>query len=148
MANFVYNYGKFLLANGGVNLVTDSIVLMLVNASYTGASSNANSNVVSEVSSYEITATNYTRQALASKSVVEDDANTSAPGAYFKAANVTFQTLLSGNTIGGAILLKNTGSDATSGLIAFYDITDTPTNGGDITIQWAADASGGVLKLA
>ena len=145
MANFVYNYGKFLLANGGVNLVTDNIVLMLVNATYTGAVSNANSNVVSEVSSYEITATSYGRQTLTSKAIVEDDANTYA---YFKAANVTFSSLGSGNTVGGAILFKNTGSDATSGLLAFYDITDTPTNGGDITIQWAADGSGGVLKLA
>lgn len=145
MANFVYNYGKFLLANGGVNLVTDNIVLMLVNSTYTGAVSNANSNVVSEVSSYEITATGYGRQTLASKVIVEDDANTYA---YFKAANVTFATLGTGNTVGGAVLFKNTGSDATSGLLAFYDITDTPTNGGDITIQWAADGAGGVLKLA
>ena len=39
-------------------------------------------------------------------------------------------------------------ASAASPLIAFYDVTDTPTNGGDITIQWAAAASGGVLKLA
>ena len=28
MANFVYNYGKFLLANGSLNLLTDNIALL------------------------------------------------------------------------------------------------------------------------
>lgn len=148
MANFVYNYGKYVLANGSVNLLTDNIALMLVSNTYTGAVANANSNLVSEITSYEITTgtvSGYARQVLATKTVTEDDTNGFS---YFNAANVTFTGLGTGNTVGGAVLIKDTGSNATSSLIAFYDITDTPTNGGDITIQWAAAASGGVLKLA
>lgn len=149
MANFVYNYGKFLLANGGINLLTDNIALILVANTYIEPGvANNKSNVLSEISSYEITTgtvSGYARYALTSKSVVEDDTNGFA---YFKAANVTFSTLGTGNTVGGAVLIKETGSNTTSPLIAFYDVTDTPTNGGDITIQWASDANGGVLKLA
>lgn len=155
MANFVYNYGKFLLANGGVNLITDNIALLLVSTGYEGSNTVANladANTVSEIASYELTTgtvSGYTRYALASKSVAEtDDGGTSNGFAYFKAANVTFTTLGTGNTVGGAVLIKDTGSNTTSALIAFYDVTDTPTNGGDITIQWASDANGGVLKLA
>lgn len=148
MANFVYNYGKYVLANGSVNLLTDNIALMLVSNTYTGAVANANSNLVSEITSYEITTgtvSGYQRYALTSKTVTEDDTNGFS---YFNAANVTFASLGSGNTVGGAVLINDTGLNTTSSLIAFYDITDTPTNGGDITIQWAAAASGGVLKLA
>lgn len=148
MANFVYNYGKFLLANGGVNLLTDNIALLLVANTYTGSVANADSNVVHEIVSYEVTTgtvSGYARYALTSKSVAEND---TGDFAYFKAANVTFTTLGTGNTIGGAVLIKQGADNNASPLIAFYDVTDTPTNGGDITIQWASDANGGVLKLA
>lgn len=155
MANFVYNYGKFLLANGGLNLITDNVALLLVSTGYENSNTVAflaDANTVHEVATYEVTTSTvsgYARQALTSKSVAEtDDAGTSNGFAYFKAANVTFSTLGTGNTIGGAILFKQGADNNASPLIAFYDVTDTPTNGGDITIQWAADASGGVLKLA
>jgi hypothetical protein len=154
MANFVYNYGKFLLANGNINLLTDNIAVLLVANTYistdaglTGVANN-NSNTVHEITSYEVTTgtvSAYARQNLASKTITEDDTNDFA---YLSAANVTFSTLGTGNTIGGAVLFKQGADNNASPLIAFYDITDTPTNGGDITIQWAAAASGGVLKLA
>jgi hypothetical protein len=54
----------------------------------------------------------------------------------------------SGATAVGVVLYKDTGTPTTSPLLAYYDITDTPTNGGDITIAWAAVGSGGVLRLA
>jgi hypothetical protein len=143
MANFVYDYGKFLLANGGVNLLTANLVVVLMANTYinggtpsTGVANNK-SNVHSEVSSYEITTgtvSGYARQVLGTKSVAEDDPNGFA---YLKAANTTFTGLGTGNTIGGAVIIVDTGVNTTSSLIAFFDVTDTPTNGGDITIQWA-----------
>lgn len=147
MANFVYNYGKYVLANGSVNLITSNVALILVANTYAGAVANAASNLVSEIASYEITTgtvSGYARQVLANKTVTEDDANGFS---FFNASNVTFSSLGTGNTVGGAVLVVDTGNDATSPLLAFYDITDTPTNGGDITIQWANTVNGGVLKL-
>lgn len=152
MANFVYNYGKLLLANGDLNLLSDNVALMLVNSSYeTSATANVivDSDTVSEMNTYEISVSGYSRQVLTNKAVTEtDDGNNQAGFAYFAASNVVFANLASGQTIGGAVLIRDTGSNATSALIAFYDIIDTPTNGGDITIQWANSVNGGVLKLS
>ena len=155
MANFVYNYGKFLLANGSLNLLTDNIALLLVTPDYEASNTIANladANTMHEIASYELTTgtvSGYARYALASKSVSETDDGSSSNGfAFFKASNVTFSSLGTGNTVGGCILIRQGADNNACPLIAFYDVVDTPTNGGDITIQWASDANGGVLKLA
>ena len=155
MANFVYNYGKFLLANGSLNLLTDNIALLLVTPGYEASNTVANladANTMHEIASYELTTgtvSGYARYALASKSVSETDDGSSSNGfAFFKASNVTFSSLGTGNTVGGCILIRQGADNNACPLIAFYDVVDTPTNGGDITIQWASDANGGVLKLA
>lgn len=148
MANFTYNYGKFLLANGSLNLLSDNIAVLLVAGSYTGAAANNNANVVHEIVSHEITTgtvSGYARQSLTSKTITEDDTNDFA---YLAAANVTFSTLGTGNTVTGVILFKQGANNNASPLIAYYDVTPTLTNGGDITIEWANSANGGVLKLA
>jgi len=155
MANFVYNQGKFLLANGSLNLLTDNIALLLVTPSYEASNTIAHladANTVHELASFELTTgtvTGYGRYALTSKTVSEtDDAGTSNGFAFFQAANVTFASLGTGNTVGGCVLFRQGANNNASPLIAFYDVVDTPTNGGDITIQWASNANGGVLKLA
>jgi hypothetical protein len=155
MANFVYNQGKFLLANGSLNLLTDNIALLLVTPSYEASNTVANladANTVHEIATYELTTgtvSGYARYALAGKAVSEtDDAGSSNGFAFFGASNVTFSSLGIGNTVGGCILFRQGANNNASPLIAFYDVVDTPTNGGDITIQWASDANGGVLKLA
>ena len=155
MANFVYNYGKFLPANGSLNLLTDNIALLLVTPGYEASNTVANladANTMHEIASYELTTgtvSGYARYALASKSVSETDDGSSSNGfAFFKASNVTFSSLGTGNTVGGCILIRQGADNNACPLIAFYDVVDTPTNGGDITIQWASDANGGVLKLA
>lgn len=145
--NFVTNKAKFLLANGSLELLNDTLKVALVSNNWTGI--NANGNFMQEVSQnvlpYEITVSGYSRQTLTNKVVVEEDVATGY--AYFTASNVTFSTLATGNTVGGAVLFKDTGDDTTNPLIAFYSIIDTPTNGGDITIQWANSVNGGILKL-
>lgn len=56
----------------------------------------------------------------------------------FDAADVTF-TALSGNSFESLVLFKNTGTDTTCDLIAFWDTASglpfTPT-GGNVTILW------------
>lgn len=143
MANGVYNRAKYMMLDGTLDLPTAAdLRVLLVNASY---SFNPDHNFVSDVVANEISVAGYSRQALTTESITEDDANDMA---YLDADDVVFASLAAGQTVGGAVLYKFNAADAAAEVIAFYDVTDTPTNGGNITIQWAAPASGGVLKLA
>jgi len=64
----------------------------------------------------------------------------SVAAGVFDADNVTF-TAVSGNSVESVNILKDTGSAATSNLIAYFDTgTGLPVtpNGGDITVTWNA----------
>lgn len=58
------------------------------------------------------------------------------------AADVTFSALPAGDTITGLWIVKDTGVEATSRLVAWFDTkADTtainvPTNGGDVVVTW------------
>lgn len=148
MANIVYNRGKFIV--GTVDMTGTTFRLMLVSTGYV---ENQDHNTVddgttSDPLSYEIGVGGYSRQNVTLSSF-EDDTNDFAG---LDATDKTFSALLAGATIGGAVLYRystsgGTTSDTGQDLISFYDVTDTPTNGGDITIQWASTSAGGVLKL-
>lgn len=142
MANGVYNRGKFVLASG-VNLGTANLYVLLVKSDYTFDN---NHDFYANLSANEVSTSGYTAGglALAGKAVAEDDTNDFA---FLFGNNLTFTALATGPTVGGAVLYISTGVAATSQVIAFYDVTDTPTNGGDISINWAANSAGGVLRL-
>jgi hypothetical protein len=77
--------------------------------------------------------------------VSQDDANTRAEA---KASKLTFQTLATGQTVGAAVLYQELGTDGQDLAIAFYDLTDTPTNGGNIEVRWNnVDGTGAFLRL-
>ena len=63
--------------------------------------------------------------------------------AYLDADDLVF-TAINAGTIGYAILYKDTGTASTSPLICAIDVTDTATNGGNVTFVWN---SAGILKL-
>lgn len=95
---------------------------------------------VASVAASELAVTGYTggfggggRKTLAARTLVTDDTNDRG---VFDAADVTWNALSTGDTIAYVVLFKELVSDALSPLIALFDITDTPTNGGDIVIQW------------
>ncbi len=145
MASAWYNKGKFDVLNGSTVLLASGIKCMLVNSAYSFVDTH---NFVSDVSANEISVTNYTggfagsgRKLLTAKTVTEDDTNDLA---YFDAADLTWTALGAGATIGGAILIRELTTDANSVVLAFMDLTDTATNGGDITISWNA---AGILKI-
>jgi hypothetical protein len=56
--------------------------------------------------------------------------------------------MAAGETIGGLVLFRHTGTDSTAPLIAFYDLVDIATSVGTLTVVWATPANGGVLKGA
>jgi hypothetical protein len=68
--------------------------------------------------------------------------------AAFTASNATFTAVAGGATAGQVGLYKDTGVATTSKILGVFDITDITTNGGDITIQFASLASGGLVKWA
>lgn len=134
MASIVYNKGAYLALTASLNFGSDTIKALLVQSSYTP---NKDHNFVSDIVASEISVSGYSRQTLATKTVTEDDTNDRV---VFDADNPSFGSLAAGQTIGGVVIFKDTGSDATSPLLFFNDTADTATNGNTVTFQ--IDAGG------
>lgn len=142
MANSVTNKCKFEVFTGTADLDASDLRVLLLKSV---AAPNADTNFISDVVADEISVGGYARQALAGETVTEDDANDFA---YLDATDPVFTALVAGQTIGWMCLFRQTGADATAPIYCNYDLTDTPTNGGDVTVVFAAPASGGALKGA
>lgn len=123
MASSLYPKGKEKFLTGAINLSSDTIkVAMVDTGTYTY---NATHEFYSSVSAAVIG----TPQTLGTKTVTDG---------VFDAADATF-TAVSGASVEALVIYKDTGSAATSPLIAFIDTgTGLPVtpNGGDITITW------------
>ena len=145
----VYNHFKAVEANGTLDLLTDTLKVMLVGSTYTA---NADHDYVNP-SAYqmELGGTGYTggylgsgRKTLSSKTVTEDDTNDRGT---FTAAPVTW-TAINAGTAAAAIIIRERAAtgDTMSELIAYIDTGGFPvvTNGGDFTVQWSAN---GILQL-
>lgn len=140
MASVVYNKGKQLMMNGGVDFDTDDIRVLLVTSSYVV---NPDHDFVDDITN-ELSGGNYVRKALASESVTLDNTNDRA---YFDAADVVWTALgaAAGNPV-AAVVYRFVSTDADSPLLAYVELTTPPApNGGDYTIAWNA---GGLLRLA
>ena len=126
MANVLYNKAKesFISQNPSIDLDTDTIKVALVDTgTYTFSAAHQYYSSVTGVVGTPAT--------LASKTITNG---------VFDAADVTF-TAVTGASVEALVVYKDTGSAATSPLIAFIDTgTNLPVtpNGGDITIQWNA----------
>ena len=124
MANAIYAKGKEKFLSGSINLVSDTIKVMLVKNDY--AQNLATDEFVSSVSASRLG----TDQTLGAKSVA---------AGVFDAGDVTYTAVTAGATSEGVVVYKDTGVEATSPLLFYIDtITGFPlaTNGGDITIAW------------
>lgn len=150
MAATVTNRGKHLIAQA-FSANTTGLTLMLVTTGYTYSNDHdtISDGTTDDPQSYEISVGGYSRQALASDSVFEDDTNDFAGLDH---ANVTFSSLVAGQTIGGAVLYRysssgGTTSDTGQDYVSYYALTATPTNGGDVTIAIAATSDGALLKF-
>lgn len=157
MASGFYNQGLVDVTNGTIDLDTDTVKLMLVDTGYTFDPDHDvidnGANNATDPSFNEIVATNYTggfggggRKTLTITSGVNDTNNR----ADFAVADVTWTSLGGGtnDTIGGAILVKEGTNDTDSRLIVFFDLTDTPTNGSDVTLDFNSLASGGNIRFS
>jgi hypothetical protein len=139
MANLTYNGAKAGIMGvpttgtpaAHINLTVDTVKVMLLSTASVVASETS-------VSGYTGGFGGAGRKALASVTLQADDANDRA---LFDAADVTWTALGAGQTLAYAVLFKELTSDALSPLIALFDFTDTPTNGGDITLVWSTSPS-------
>lgn len=149
MAN-VYNRAKFKLLDGTADLdaSTPEIRCLLLKSS---VSFNEDHNVVSDLTpgTNEISVSGYTRQTLAGVSVSQDNSDNRGEAS---ANQVTFSGLATGQTVGAAVVYKRASAgsdtDASDWLIGFYDLTDTPTNGGDIIVRFDNANPGDFLRVA
>lgn len=124
MANALYAKGKEKFLSGAIDLTSATIKVALVKNDY--AQNLTTDEFYTSISASVVG----TPQTLASKTVTSG---------VFDAADVTFTAVTAGSTLEAVVIYKDTGSSATSPLIAYIDtITGFPlaTNGGDITIQW------------
>lgn len=141
MASFFYTTGLAALIGSEDLGAASTYKLMLVSAAYAEAKSHE---FVTDLGVGELSVTNYVR-----KSVTPTIAANNTSGSErveVSIADQTWTALGSGATIHGAVLIKDTGSNATSKLICFFDVANTATNGGDITLDFAA--TGGNIQIS
>lgn len=126
MADFIYEtYKEKLLTNNAevADLTTANVAIALVNSTYSSAASSTLHDHLSDVNG----------QVGSSVSL----SGLSVTGGTFDAANVTFTSVASGDTVTGFVVYVDTGTTTTSPLIAHIDsISDIVTNGGDIILNF------------
>jgi hypothetical protein len=138
MAQTVTNKGKQLFATGGIVPGTTDLQMGLLKtlAAHTNV---PDINFITDMEAHadfaELTgASGYARVALTSEAATEDDSNDRS---NIDADNVSFGALGTGGTIVGAFIFKQVTNDTDSPVIAIYDLTSTPTNGGTVTVNIA-----------
>lgn len=130
MASFVTNRGARDLSVGTsgtqITWASDTIKARLVASSFTPDKDNTSMTGYTAIG---------TDQTLGSKTFTEDTTNDRI---VYDGADPTWSAVAGGSTVGWVVIFKFVTNDAGSTPIAVLDITDTPTNGGDITITFAA----------
>ena len=123
MASAVYPSLKSLLLTAGIDLESDATIkaVLLDTGTYTYSGAHDFYN--------DVTGQVGTPVALASKTIA-----TPNPGTY-DAADTTL-TSVSGASVEAILIFKDTGTAATSDLVAYFDGVSVTPNGGNITIQW------------
>lgn len=143
MANLTYNEGIESVVDRNVDYIADTIKAMLVSSTYTP--NKDDQFIDTGGASDPVDARIGTDQTLGSKVTGKD---TTGDFAYFDAADPTWTAVAGGSTIAGVVIYKDTGTPTTSKVLAYLDVTDTATNGGDITVQFATPANGAIIKFA
>lgn len=145
MASFVYNRAAKLIADGGLDLLSETIKVLLVGGGYTPDRDHdfVDAGGANDVVDHELNGTGYTggyagsgRRTLGSKTITEDDTNDRG---VFDAADPSSWTGMNAGTIAAIVVFRNgSADDTTSLLIAYLDPSDLVTNGSDVALIFAA----------
>lgn len=147
MADVAYNIFKTDLMKGTINLeeAGDDIRVLLLEAnSDINVDDTTVQAVLARAGTTELTSTGYSRQALGSQTVTQDDTDDEG---VFDAANTTFSSVsqAGSETIVGGLVFKFVTNDAGSTPIGHFDVSPAITpNGSDITITWNTE---GIVNL-
>lgn len=131
MANFVNNEGSESLQDNTIVWASDTIKARLVASSFTPNRDDTS------MTGYTVIGTD---QTLANKTRTKDTANDRI--VYDNTADIVWTAVAGGSTIGWVVIFKFVTNDAGSTPIFVLDVTDTATNGGDITVAFHADGIG------
>lgn len=126
MASFVTNRGALDLLSNVVVWASDTIKARLVASSVTP---NKDDTVMTGYTAIG------TDQTLGSKTRTEDTTNDRI---VYDAADSSYTAVASGSTVGWVVIYKFVTNDGDSIPIAVLDVTDIPTNGGDISVVYNA----------
>jgi hypothetical protein len=134
MASFVYDAGSDGLTSGGaITWASDTIKARLVASSVTPAKADSSMTGYTQIG---------TDQTLGSKTKTKDTTNHRE---VFSAGTITWSAVAGGSTVGWVVIFKFVTNDAGSTPIAVIDVTDTATNGSDLTLT--PDATNGFFYL-
>lgn len=141
MASVVFHAGltDLLTWTTGIDFLADTIKVMLVDNSYTPDKDDVyvDPGGGTGAKGAEIGVSGYSRQTLGSKTIAKSNASDRVE---MDAADAAFTSLGAGETIAAAVVYKHVGADDTANkLIAYLDLADTPTNGGNVTLQFASN---------
>jgi len=154
MASGCYTRGILQTLNGGIDLDTTTLKLMLVDAGYAYDPDHAvvdnGANNGTDPSFNEVVATGYTGgfngagRKTVTVTVVEDTANNRV---VVRLADTTWTALggATNDTVAAAILIREVTDDTQSILIAYLDFTDFTTNGSDVTLDF--DGTAGNIRF-
>lgn len=133
MASFVFNAGADGLTSGGaITYSSATIKARLVASSVTPSKDDA------VMTGYTAIGTD---QTLTTKTKTK---NTTDDRIEFSADPITWTAVAGGSTVGYIVFYKFVTNDGDSIPIALVDVTDTPTNGGDLTYT---PTTGGLFYL-
>lgn len=147
MASVLYNSAKVGFGNGTLDWDTDDIRCALLMTNTTADTENDTiTNLADFTTLDEYDGTGYSRQALASEAVNQDNANDRSE---FDAADVSFTSLTGDATrdVQGALIYKHVDGTAANDIaICFIDFaSDIPSTATQIDIPWNAE---GIIQLS
>lgn len=144
MANVMFNSGKMRLlkgSTGAIDFLADTIKAMLCSSTYAPNADDEFIDTGGASDPVDARIAGTTDQTLANKAIGKD---LTGDFAYIDADDPTFTAVASG-TVARVVIYKDTGTPTTSPMICSLDAS-VVANGGNITIQFAAPASGGIAK--
>jgi hypothetical protein len=145
MATLATNEGVESVIDRSIDWIADTFKAMLCTTQYVENRDDQFIDIGGANDAVDARVPGSTDQTLTGKAIGKD---TVGDFAFFKAGNVTFTAVPAGATVAKVVVYKDTGVTTTSKILAVFDVTDTATNGGDVTIAWATDQNGGLIKFS